>query len=442
MKIVHLLGWYFPDAVGGTEVYVEALCQRMRGVGHEVLVAAPIATGAATATYLHDGTTVFRYAIAREPTRDEAYSRVPVRGAEIFYDWLSAQRPDLLHVHSFSTGVSLPELREAKRLGIRVIATCHLPGLGFMCRTGELMQWGRTPCDGIVVAHKCAACNLTRLGMPQPAAWLAGAVPVGVGRALRQIPGRIGTTLGMSASVMEYAAMQEELFALVDRFVVLNETARQMLVANGSPASKLVVNRLGVSHGMTHTKPGPDRQPTGTPVRFGYVGRLHSSKGLVELVHAARAVPHEVPFVLEIRGPDHSQDAASFKETLRRLAQGDARITLLPGVRSSEVPQTLLKVDALLCPSIWFENGPTVALEATAVGTPVIGSRVGNLCEIVDDGVNGRLVQAGDVTAWSRALEDVARDPAGTIDRWRCNLARPRTMDEITRDYLRLYDAA
>jgi glycosyltransferase involved in cell wall biosynthesis len=311
-----------------------------------------------------------------------------------------------------------------------------------MCRTGELMQWGRTPCDGIVVAHKCAACNLTRLGMPQPAAWLAGAVPVGVGRALRQIPGRIGTTLGMSASVMEYAAMQEELFALVDRFVVLNETARQMLVANGSPASKLVVNRLGVSHGMTHTKPGPDRQPTGTPVRFGYVGRLHSSKGLVELVHAARAVPHEVPFVLEIRGPDHSQDAASFKETLRRLAQGDARITLLPGVRSSEVPQTLLKVDALLCPSIWFENGPTVALEATAVGTPVIGSRVGNLCEIVDDGVNGRLVQAGDVTAWSRALEDVARDPAGTIDRWRCNLARPRTMDEITRDYLRLYDAA
>ncbi|HEX7140740.1 MAG TPA: glycosyltransferase [Vicinamibacterales bacterium] len=442
MKIVHLLGWYFPDAVGGTEVYVQALCRRMRGVGHEVLVAAPIATGAATGSYLHDGITVFRYAISRDPSRDEAYGRVPVRGADAFYDWLSVQRPDLLHVHSFSTGVSLPELREAKRLGIRVVATCHLPGLGFMCRTGELMQWGRTPCDGIVLAHKCAACNLTRLGMPQPAAWVAGAVPVGLGRALRQVPGRLGTTLGMSASVMEYAAMQDELFALVDRFVVLNDTARRMLVANGSPPEKLIVNRLGVSHAPTQAKPGPDQQPTTTPVRLGYVGRLHSSKGLIELVRAARAIPSDVSFVLEIRGPDHRQEAASFKEQLRQLAAGDARITFLPGVRSEEVLHTLAKLDALLCPSIWFENGPTVALEANAVGTPVLGSGVGNLCEIIDDGVNGRLVPAGDVAAWSRALEEVARNPAGTIDRWRLSLSFPRTMDEIARDYLKLYGAA
>ena len=41
MKIVHLLGWYFPDSVGGTEVYVEGLCRRLRAAGHEVLIAAP-----------------------------------------------------------------------------------------------------------------------------------------------------------------------------------------------------------------------------------------------------------------------------------------------------------------------------------------------------------------------------------------------------------------
>ena len=81
-----------------------------------------------------------------------------------------------------------------------------------MCRSGELMQWGRVPCDGIVEARKCAACNLTRLGMPQPLARLAGMLPVPLSAALQRLPGRAGTALGMPASVREYEAMQRELF--------------------------------------------------------------------------------------------------------------------------------------------------------------------------------------------------------------------------------------
>ena len=233
--------------------------------------------------------------------------------------------------------------------------------------------------------------------------------------------------------------MQSELFTLVDRFVVLNETARRMLVANGSPASKLVVNRLGVSHPVSRVKPGPAERPTSMPVKFGYVGRLHSSKGLVELVRAARSIPTDVAFVLEIRGPDHSYDAAQFKSALLQMVGTDTRIRFLPGVRSDDVSRALADLDVLVCPSTSFENGPTVPLEASAAGTPVIGSRVGNLCEIVDDGVNGRLVAPGDVRGWSRTMEQVARDPVRTIDCWRRHLSGARTMDEIAVDYLRLY---
>ena len=38
MKIAHLVGWYFPDSVGGTEVYVEGLCRWLRAAGHVVLI--------------------------------------------------------------------------------------------------------------------------------------------------------------------------------------------------------------------------------------------------------------------------------------------------------------------------------------------------------------------------------------------------------------------
>ena len=441
MKIVHLLGWYFPDSVGGTEVYVEGLCRRLSAAGHEVLIAAPDSRGIAVEHYEHDGVPVFRYAIPADVTRDEAYHRVPVRGAERLYAWLERERPDLLHIHSITTGVGLPEFRAAAQLNIRVIATCHLPGLGYMCRTGELMQWGRVPCDGIVIPDKCASCNLTRLGMPEVAARVVGAVPVALSTLLRALPGRFGTSIGMSASVVEYREMQRELFGLMDAFVVLNETARQMLIADGAPADKIVINRLGIGQTGIVRKPDPDHVPTASPVRFGYLGRLDSSKGLLELARAVREIPQDVRFELQIRGPRLDDSTRRFVDELKAIVSSDPRVRFEPAVPAHDVPRVLADLDVLLCPSIWFENGPTIALEAMAVGTPVIGSRVGNLAEIVDHGVNGRLVAAGDVAALKNALVDVASHPATTIDVWRRALVAPRTMDDIARDYLELYAA-
>ena len=84
-----------------------------------------------------------------------------------------------------------------------------------------------------------------------------------------------------------------------------------------------------------------------------------------------------------------------FAAELQTMLAGDPRVTFGAGVPGPDVPALLAGLDVLLCPSMWFENGPTIALEAIAVGTPIIASRVGNLAELVDDGVNGQLVAAG-----------------------------------------------
>jgi len=440
VKIAHLVGWYFPDSVGGTEVYVEGLCRRLRDAGHDVLVAAPDAHHAAPASYEHDGVRVFRYTIPAEPTRDEACHGVAVRGTERLHQLLADERPDVLHVHSITTGCGLPEIRAAARLGIRVIVTCHLPSFGFMCRNGTLMQWGTQPCDGLVEPAKCAACNLRRLGMPLAAARVVGALPIGVSRALEDLPGKMGTALGMAASIDENQGMQREMFSLVESVVVLNETGRRMLVANGSPAAKLVLNRLGVSHAIVGTAAAA-RRPIVTPIRFGYVGRLHPTKGLAELMRAVRAIPADVAFTLDVRGPMVDAATRRFVDELTSIVGSDPRVVIRPGVPAADVPELLEGVDVLVCPSMWFENGPTIALEAMAVGTPVIASRVGNLAEIIDDGVTGRLVTPGDVDSWAAALADIARRPAETVARWRAALPAVRTMDDIARDYLALYAA-
>ena len=120
--------------------------------------------------------------------------------------------------------------------------------------------------------------------------------------------------------------------------------------------------------------------------------------------------------------------------------RGTVSVTIGPGVHGHDMPALLAGYDVLLCPTVGFENGPTIALEAMAVGTPIIASRIGNLAEIVDDGQNGQLVTPGSIDAWSSVLTAAALDPA-MIDRWRRAVRQPRTMDDVTADYLALYAA-
>src|SRR5437762_1335461 len=70
MRIAHLLGWYYPESVGGTEIYVLELCRRLSRHGYETAVAAPLAGADKITSYSHDGVNVFRYPIPAVPTRD------------------------------------------------------------------------------------------------------------------------------------------------------------------------------------------------------------------------------------------------------------------------------------------------------------------------------------------------------------------------------------
>ena len=63
------------------------------------------------------------------------------------------------------------------------------------------------------------------------------------------------------------------------------------------------------------------------------------------------------------------------------------------------------------------------------------------MAELVTDGANGRLVSPGDWRTLAGVLDEISRDPRGTVDAWRRALPRARTMDEVTADYRVLYTA-
>jgi len=441
MKIVQAVGWYFPDRVGGTEVYVAGLAGQLRARGHDVVVAAPDAAADAPRTYEHEGVRVFRYPIATPLTRDEAQGRVRVRGADKLHAWLAAERPDIVHFHTLVPGLDLHEVEAARRTGARVVATTHASSLGFLCPRGTLVRWGTDICDGMSDIPKCAACALQQRGMPKAPAWAFAAIPVSASERLRRIPGKAGSALGMAALIAHYQRQQDRLLQSVDRFVLLTSWAAQIVAANGAPPSRLALNRLGCQVSSTARKAGPAARPTIRPVRVGYVGRFDAIKGVLVLADAMASIDRSIPLRLTFVGPVASADEQRILNAVRDVVGTDSRVTFEPAVPHRDVAARLAAFDVLCCPSVCLEGGPTVAIEAHAVGTPVIGSRIGGLAELVTEGVNGRLVAPGDPQALASALTAIAADPAGTIDRWRASLPPARTMDEIATQYLTLYAA-
>lgn len=435
MKILHLCAWYLPKSVGGTEIYVAELVRRQRAHGHDVRVAAPDAGVTTPRTYRYEDAEVFRYPIPPDPTRAEVRHAVPARGSEHLHAWIDSWKPDILHVHTFATGVGPWEIKAGAAAGARVVCTTHSGALGFLCGRGTMLRWGTELCDAVPRPAKCAACLHRLAGIPRPIADLASLIPVPLSSVLGRLPGPIGTRLGMPAHIRDNLLMQRETLQALDAFVVLTEAGRE-IVLRQDPGATVLLNRLGIRD--RPVKAAATKSQDGRVLTVAYVGRLDPIKGVFDFARAIRALGPRVPLRFEFRAPSGSNHQLRVADRIKRIVGPDAHVRFGNPLAPSEVSAFLRGIDVLCCPSRTFEGGPTVALEALAVGTPVIGTRIGGLAEIVEDGVNGRLVKAGDWRALANVLRTISKDRS-LVDVWRRGIGPVRTMDEVAADYETLY---
>jgi glycosyltransferase involved in cell wall biosynthesis len=138
---------------------------------------------------------------------------------------------------------------------------------------------------------------------------------------------------------------------------------------------------------------------------YVFAGRLVPQKNVALAVAALRVVPG-ASLVLVGDG----EDAGAVRAAIARHGLED-RVRLAGAMARADGMQWVRAADAAVLPSDW-ENFPHAAVEAFAVGTPVIATAVGGVPEIVEPGYNGLLVDRGDEAGLASAMAAVAGDSA------------------------------
>ena len=159
-----------------------------------------------------------------------------------------------------------------------------------------------------------------------------------------------------------------------------------------------VVLGAGMSNGIDTSRFDPDAvspavlpewgTPDGHPI-IGFVGRLAADKGLGDLYEAWRSVRDDAPAArLLIVGPWEAEDPVP--RTVREGLESDPRVLLVG--RQADVAPFLKRMSMMVLPTHGTEGFPNAIMEASAMGLPVVASRVVGCVDAVVDGVTGTLV--------------------------------------------------
>jgi glycosyltransferase involved in cell wall biosynthesis len=131
-------------------------------------------------------------------------------------------------------------------------------------------------------------------------------------------------------------------------------------------------------------------------LRLLFVGQLETHKGIHLLLDTFRSLSIDAKLIIAGEGTE--------RERVERMADADKRITYLGYIGMDQLVQCLEHADALVAPSLCYENSPTVIYEALQSGVPVLAADIGGVGELVEDGVNGFLFAPNDADALIDAI--------------------------------------
>ena len=197
----------------------------------------------------------------------------------------------------------------------------------------------------------------------------------------------------------------------LDRIVAVSHETRSALIRDfGVAPEKIDMIHLGIDRrvfergGLIH--PPSFRKPV-----VGTMAELIPEKGICDFINAVKPILSHVPtarFIVVGDGPER-------EDLMRKVeAQGLVDVVEFRGWLPSGL-DLFEEVDGFVLPS--YEEGlPWVVLEAMACRRPTVATNVGGIPEIITDGENGLLVQAGDPASIAVAVLSLINNPEWALE--------------------------
>lgn len=283
---------------------------------------------------------------------------------------------------------------EAGRLcNIPVIQTVH--NFRFLCPNGICYRKGRI-CRDCMGSFPCGLHNSVLHGCYRHSRLLSAVIALNIKKLRRELTQNV-------------------------KLVCVSEHQRRMLLEHirGLNPRMVYIKRNG------YGKEGPSSPYGERKNRFIYAGRLTESKGIRELLEAWKEICGKM-------GETAPELLICGAGELSEYTEGYIRDNGLDKVRyAGELPgREILELmgdsKALIYPTRWYEGEPVAITEAYSCKTPVIGTDIGGVSEMISDGLTGRLLSYDDmisdivdaVTGWEDGFSYEADGISGFSERF------------------------
>jgi glycosyltransferase involved in cell wall biosynthesis len=327
---------------GGISAVMLQQASGLHAAGIRVYVFA--AFGPADPALLHqaDGVVCMLEAPGRRNRLAEIWNRASAQDLQQFLAGFSAA-DTVVHIHSLSMGLS-PSIAQALRAQkIPYVITAH--DAGWACPTGYFYHFGKaTPCALEPLSLACLGSRCDKRSYVHKLFKVAKMV-----------------TLDHISHLKRDAAA-----------IIVPSSLLQQRLRSRVPGSTPVITLLNPVHAADQ---GP-RDSAGS--RFLFVGRIWEEKGILELL---QAIGERYPLTVVGDGPRRAE-----------LAQRYPLVQFKGWLPPAQVALEMRDALAVILPSVYLEAFGLVVAEALALGVPVVVSDRAGAAAMVEQGVNGFVV--------------------------------------------------
>jgi glycosyltransferase involved in cell wall biosynthesis len=356
MKILFVNKYYRPS--GGPETVMLQAKERLESTGNRVAVfsmqdeknlSTPYSRYFVCNVDYNGSSSVFDKA---KMTLNMFYSLEAKKKMELL---LEEEKPDLAHLHNIYHQISPSILPVLKKRGIPVVMTLH--DFKLLCPNYTFLRNGN-PCESCegkhfykAVVHKCV----------KDSYWKS-----------------------LVCSVEMYFHRFLKIYQdCVDAFITLSEFSREKMIQYGIPEEKLFL--------LPNCVEPPSNGKEKTPGEYVFfLGRLSEKNGVLTLIQAMEKAK-EVPLVVAGEG----ELLSGLREYVRQKNLDN--VTLSGFLKGTKLDQMLENSLFTVFPAICYHNCPMSVLESFAYGKSVIGSNLGSVPELIEDGINGLLFEPKNV---------------------------------------------